>query len=213
MHCVALCMAGGWGHTWSWSCTTLPTSSSSLVSYSCSPLSLMMKTSLLGMQCIALHYLWPLEEKESQSIFTGALNSSVIWLLCWNISMHFHAGHHPHHHLEWFDWDAVSSGSLVTPIATPIPDTAPTAPVGPAIYFLTFLIAFIVWISYLFLSTNNSLKLYSFFMQYHTCPPHTSSRLATTSFWLKKDALLFLISVCICQSLKTMAKFTHKMDE
>ena len=52
--------------------------------------------------------------------------------------------HHPHHNLEWFDWDAVSSGSLVTPIATPIPDTAPSAPVGTAIYFLTFLIAFIV---------------------------------------------------------------------
>ena len=58
--------------------------------------------------------------------------------------MHFHAGHHPHHNLEWFDWDAVSSGSLVTPIATPIPDTAPTAPVGTAIYFLTFMIAFIL---------------------------------------------------------------------
>ena len=58
--------------------------------------------------------------------------------------MRFHAGHHPHHNLEWFDRDAVSSGSLVTPIATPIPDTAATAPVDPAIYFLTFLIAFIL---------------------------------------------------------------------
>ena len=166
---------------------------------------IMMKTSLLGMQCIAQHYRWPLggEEKESQSIFTGAFNSSVIWLL-----EHIHAfpRHHHHHNLEWFDWDAVSSGSLVTPIATPIPDTAPSAPVGTAIYFLTFMIAFIVWISYLFSSTNNSLKLYSFFMQYHTCPPHTSSRLATTSFWLKKDALLFLISVCICHSLKNYGK-------
>ena len=72
--------------------------------------------------------------------------------------------HHPHHNLEWFDWDAVSSGSLVTPIATPIPDTAPSAPVGPAIYFLTFMIAFIVR--------------------------------------RKKNALLFLIFVCICHSLK-----------